>query len=115
MERKLAELALMLLLIAFAFGWGRWCAGQARGRGWDLEKAGRFTWICLLLAAPVLFYQWRLLFSVFPLMLGASRWACFRALRPGVPYSEVEEQFQVLRNSPITLNLSAVEPSDETR
>lgn len=115
MEQKLVSVAAMLLLLAFAFAWGRWCAGLAMRRGWDLQRAGQRATLCLLACVPALvLYDWRL-FPAVPLMITLSRWSCFRKLRPGERFFDLEERFAAQRNGPITLNLNRVDPPAKAR
>lgn len=115
MEQKIGQLAAMALLLASAWLWGRCCGRQAAGRGWDGQKAGRMSLLCLLIAAPVLvLWDWRF-FPALPLMMTLSRWSCFRALRPGERYSDLEERFPAVDRRPIALNLNQVDHPEENR
>ena len=115
MERKIIALAVMAGLLLFAWLWGWWCARQSVRRGWGGPKAGRMSLLCLLAAAPALVLLDWFIFSAFPLMMMLSRWSCFRVLRPGERFADLEEQYPAFDHKPITLNLNQVDRPRRTR
>jgi hypothetical protein len=115
MERKIIALAVMAGLQLFAWLWGWWCARHSVRRGWDGQKAGRMSLLCVLIAAPVLVLAgWRF-FPAFPLMMTLARWSCFRVLRPGERFADLEEQYPAFDHKPITLNLNQMDRPEESR
>lgn len=115
MERKIARLALLLVLVGGAFVWGRLCAGWGRKRGWDEAKSGRVAIGVALAALVPAFWEMSVYFGIMPAMAIVARWSCFRVLRPGVPFKEMDQEFPSVDHRLITLNLSPVEPRKEVR
>jgi hypothetical protein len=114
MERKIVRLVLLVVLLGVAYAWGRLCAGWGRKRGWDEAKSGRVA-MAAGLAALVPAIWFNQFFSMMVVMLFVARWSCFRVLRPGVAYSEVDQQFPAVDHRLVTLNLTPVEPPEKVR
>jgi hypothetical protein len=114
MERKIVSLVLLVVLLGAAFVWGRLCAGWGRRRGWDEAKSGRVA-MAAGLAALVPAIWFTQIISWIVVMTFVARWSCFRVLRPGVAYSEVDRQFPAVDHRLVTLNLTPVDPPEEVR
>lgn len=116
MERKLVALAAMAVAMLAAWLWGRWCARISLRRGWDAGKAGRVAlagaWIP---AAALAFWSWSLSAASLVLLMSLARWSCFRMLRPGERFADLEEQFPVADRKPVSLNLRGQDPSPPMR
>ena len=113
MERKIVGLVLLAGLLALAFVWGRLCAGWGRKRGWGEAKSGRVSmWVALTALVPAIWFGQVGTILVMPFV---ARWSCFRVLRPGVAYSDVDQEFPAVDHRLVTLNLTQVEPREKVR
>lgn len=113
MERKIVSLALLVVLFGAALIWGRLCARWGRKRGWDEAKSGRVAmWAALAALVPAIWFGQVGMIMVMPFV---ARWSCFRVLRPGVAYSEVDQQFPAVDHRLVSLNLTQVEPQEKVR
>jgi hypothetical protein len=115
MERKIVSLVLLAVLLAAAFVWGRLCAGWGRKRGWDEANSGRVAMGVALVALVPAYWEMAPFFGIMPAMAISARWSCFRVLRPGVAFSEMDQQFPAVDHRPVTLNLTQVEPKEKVR
>ena len=115
-EQKLIALAAMAAAMLAAWLWGRWCARISLWRGWDAGKAGRVAlagaWAP---AAGLAFLSWSLSAASLFLLMGLARRSCFRALRPGERFADLEEQYPVFDRRPVSLNLRGQDPSPPMR
>jgi hypothetical protein len=114
-ERKALSFAALALLLLFSCLWGRLCARWARQRGWTTAQAGRRAAWAFLAAVLVSFHETTMAVGLMPMMMYLARWSCFRVLRPGEAYAELDERFPAIDHKPITLNLNPVDPPEETR
>lgn len=115
MERKVVSLVLLVVLLGAAFVWGRLCAGWGRKRCWDEAKSGRVAIGVGLAALVPALWEMSPFFGIMPAMAIVARWSCFRVLRPGMAFSEVDQQFPAVDHRLVTLNLTPVEPPEKVR
>lgn len=115
MGRKALSFAALALLLLFSHLWGKLCARWARQRGWTTAHAGRRAAWAFLAAVLVSFHETTMAVGLMPMMMYLARRSCFRLLRPGEAFAELDERFPAIDNRPIVLNLNRVDPSEETR